>query len=56
MSLGNIKLVAQLSGRDMTATLSHNLKYFTTTNSEEFLLGKKISFLTIWVVANETTE
>lgn len=55
-SLENIKLLAQLSGRDMTATLLHNLKYFTTKNSGELVLGKKISFLTIWVVADVTTQ
>lgn len=55
-SLENIKLLAQLSARDMTATLLHNLKYFTTKNSEERVLGKNISLLTIWVVADLTTE
>lgn len=55
-SLENIKLLAQLSARDMTATLMHNLKYFTVKNSEERMLGKKISMLTIWVVADVTTE
>lgn len=55
-SLENIKLLAQLSARDMTATLLHNLKYFTSKNSEERILGKKISMLTIWVVADVTTE
>lgn len=55
-SLENIKLLAQLSARDMTATLLHNLKYFTTKNSEERVLGKKISSLTIWVVTDVTTE
>lgn len=55
-SLENVKLLAQLSSRDMTATLLHNLKYFTTKNSEERVLGTKMSFLTIWVVADVTTE
>lgn len=54
-SLENIKLLAQLSARDMTATLLHNLKYFTTKNSEERALGKKISFLTIWIVTDVMT-
>lgn len=55
-SLENIILLSKLSARDMTATLLHNLKYFTTKNSEERVLGKKISLLTIWVVADITTE
>lgn len=55
-SLENVNLLAQLSSRDMTATLLHNLKYFTTKNSEELALGKKISFLTIWVVTDLTTD
>lgn len=55
-SLENINLLAQLSARDMTATLMHNLKYFTVKNSEERILGKKMSMLTIWVVADVTTE
>lgn len=55
-SLENIKLLAQLSARDMTATLLHNLKYFTTKNSEESVLGKKISFLTLWIVTDLTTS
>lgn len=54
-SLENIKLLAQLSARDMTATLLHNLKYFTTKGSEESVLGKKISFLTLWIVTDLTT-
>lgn len=54
-SLENIKLLAQLSARDMTATLLYNLKYFTTKASEELVLGKKISFLTLWVVTDLTT-
>lgn len=54
-SLENIKLLAQLGSRDMTATLMHNLKYFTTKGSEESVLGKKISFLTLWIVTDLTT-
>lgn len=54
-SLENIKLLAQLSARDMTATLLHNLKYFTSKSSEETVLGKKISFLTLWIVTDLTT-
>lgn len=55
-SLENIKLLAQLSARDMTATLLHNLKYFKSKNSEEQILGKKMSLLTIWVVTDVTTH
>lgn len=55
-SLENINLLAQLSARDMTATLLHNLRYFTTKNSEEIVLGKPVSFLTLWVVADVTTK
>lgn len=55
-SLENIKLLAQLSARDMTATLLHNLKYFTWKNSEERILGNKLSMLTIWVVTDVTTK
>lgn len=55
-SLENINLLAQLSARDMTATLLHNLKYFTAKSSNEPALGKKISFLTIWVVTDLTTD
>lgn len=54
-SLENVKLLAQLSARDMTATLLHNLKYFTTKNSKERALGKEISFLTLWVATDVTT-
>lgn len=55
-SLENIKLLAQLSARDMTATLLHNLKYFTTKNSREPVLGSNISFLTLWIVTDVTTS
>lgn len=55
-SLENIKILAQLTARDMTATLLHNLKYFTTKGSEEYVLGKKISFLTLWIVTDLTTS
>lgn len=55
-SLENVKLLAQLSARDMTATLLHNLHYFTSKSSEEQVLGRKISFLTIWVVTDLTTD
>lgn len=54
-TLENIKLLAQLSARDMTATLLYNLKYFTAKHSEQRILGKKISMLTVWVIADVTT-
>lgn len=54
-SLENINLLAQLSARDMTATLLHNLKYFTAKHSEQRILGKKISMLTVWVIGDVTT-
>lgn len=50
--LSNINALQQLSVRDMTATLMHNLKYFTTKHSKEKLLGHELSFLTIWVVCD----
>lgn len=49
-------MLAQLSVRDMTATLMHSLKYFTTKHSSEKLLGGSISFLTIWIVADVETD
>lgn len=55
-SLENVKLLAQLSARDMTATLMHNLKYFTAKHSEQRILGKPISLLTVWVMADVTTQ
>lgn len=50
--LANINALQQLSVRDMTATLMHNLKYFTTKHSKEQLMGHELSFLTIWVVCD----
>lgn len=55
-TLANINLLAQLSARDMTATLLHNLHYFTSKNSEERVLGRPISFLTIWIITDVTTK
>lgn len=54
--ISNVNALAQLSVRDMTATLTHNLKYFTTKFSHEKLLGNPLSFITIWVVADLNTE
>lgn len=54
--LNNINALAQLSLRDMTATLMNNLKYFTSKHSYENLLGNAISFLTLWVVADVETS
>lgn len=55
-SLENVNLLAQLTNRDMTATLLHNLQYFTVKNSEELILGKNHSLLTIKVVTDLTTS
>lgn len=54
--ISNVNALAQLSVRDMTATLTHNLKYFTTKFSHEKLLGNSLSFITIWVHADLNTE
>lgn len=54
--ISNVNSLAQLSVRDMTATLTHNLKYFTTKFSNEKVLGNQLSFITIWVVADLGTE
>lgn len=53
--LSNINALQQLSVRDMTATLIHNLKYFTTKHSKEKLGGDELSFLTIWVICDLST-
>lgn len=54
--LSNINALAQLSVRDMTATLMHSLKYFTSKHSNENLLGSEMSFLTLWVFADLETD
>lgn len=54
--LNNLNALAQLTVRDMTATLMQNLKYLTSKHSYENLLGNAISFLTIWVVADAETD
>lgn len=54
--LANVNRLAQLSSRDMTATLMSNLKYFHSKHTAEKLLGKPVSFLTIWVVADLSTS
>lgn len=56
LDISNINDLQQLSVRDMTATILRNLKYFTTKHSEERLYGAKLSFLTIWVVADLSTS
>lgn len=56
LDISNINDLQQLSVRDMTATILRNLNYFTTKHSEEELLRTKLSFLTIWVVADLSTE
>lgn len=55
-SLENINLLAQLTNRDMTATLLHNLQYFTVRHSEELILGKNHSLLTVKVVTDLTNS
>lgn len=54
--ISNVNALAQLSVRDMTATLTHNLKYFTTKFSHEKVLGNAISFISIWVVTDLNTD
>lgn len=56
IDLSNVKALAQLSLRDMTATLMHSVKYFTSRHSLENLLGQRMSFLTIWVVTDIETD
>ncbi|XP_037930913.1 UDP-glucose:glycoprotein glucosyltransferase-like, partial [Teleopsis dalmanni] len=40
---------AQLSNRDMTATLLNNLKYFTSKHATENIGASELQFLTVWV-------
>lgn len=54
--INNLNALAQLTVRDMTATLMHSLKYLTSKHSYENLLGNAISFLTVWVVADAETD
>lgn len=54
--LQNVNRLAQLSSRDMTATLMSNLKYFNSKHTGAKILGKSVSFLTIWVVADLSTS
>lgn len=55
-SLENVNLLAQLSNRDMTATLLHNLQYFSLKKSTESILGNKHTFLTVKIVADLETR
>ncbi|KAM7357519.1 UDP-glucose-glycoprotein glucosyltransferase [Cochliomyia hominivorax] len=50
--LNNVKALAQLSNRDMTATLLNNIKYFEGKHSYETIGEANLHFLTIWLVAN----
>lgn len=54
--LSNVKSLAQLSPRDMTATLMSNVKYFHSKHSLEKLNGKSVHFLTLWVIADLETD
>lgn len=54
--LSNVKSLAQLSPRDMTATLMTNIKYFHSKHSLEKLNGNSVHFLTLWVVADLETD
>lgn len=54
--LSNVKGLAQLSPRDMTATLMSNIKYFHSKHSLEKLNGNSVHFLTLWVVADLETD
>lgn len=54
--LSNVKSLAQLSPRDMTATLMSNIKYFHSKHSLEKLNGNAVHFLTLWVVADLETD
>lgn len=50
--LENVKSLSMLSNRDMTATLLHNLKYFSSRHSTEKILNQQVEFLTLWVFAD----
>lgn len=50
--MANVKELAALSVRDMTATLMANVRYFGTRHSAEKLRGRGVHFLTLWVVAD----
>ncbi|XP_053954514.1 UDP-glucose:glycoprotein glucosyltransferase [Anastrepha ludens] len=50
--LTNVRDLAQLSNRDMTATLLANIKYFSSKHATESIGAVKLNFLTIWVVAD----
>lgn len=50
----NVKALATLSNRDMTATLMKNLKYFESKLSDK-ISSKKLHSLTLWIIADVTT-
>ena len=54
--LNNVKALAQLSNRDMTATLLSNIKYFEGKHSYETIGESKLHFLTVWVFADAETK
>ncbi|XP_005180667.1 UDP-glucose:glycoprotein glucosyltransferase [Musca domestica] len=47
--LSNVKALALLSNRDMTATLLKNIKYFEGKHSYETIGDSKLHFLTLWL-------
>ncbi|XP_039963772.1 UDP-glucose:glycoprotein glucosyltransferase [Bactrocera neohumeralis] len=50
--LTNIQDLAQLSNRDMTATLLSNIKYFGAKHATERIGNYELNFLTIWIIAD----
>ncbi|XP_023293347.2 UDP-glucose:glycoprotein glucosyltransferase [Lucilia cuprina] len=56
IDLNNVKDLAQLSNRDMTATLLNNIKYFEGKHSYETIGEANLHFLTIWLFANAESK
>ncbi|XP_073840354.1 UDP-glucose-glycoprotein glucosyltransferase [Musca autumnalis] len=54
--LNNVKALALLSNRDMTATLLKNLKYFEGKHSFETIGEAKLHFLTLWLFGDLEKE
>lgn len=50
--LTNVQDLAQLSNRDMTATLLSNIKYFEVKHATERIGNYELNFLTIWIIAD----
>uniref|UniRef100_A0A1B0G8K0 UDP-glucose:glycoprotein glucosyltransferase n=1 Tax=Glossina morsitans morsitans TaxID=37546 RepID=A0A1B0G8K0_GLOMM len=49
LDLNNVKALAQLSTRDMTATILHNLKYFEGKHTSEKIGQNQLHFVTLWL-------